>query len=83
MFLFSGAKNVRTRVIAEEHEQRQKNYERAQKREEELHNVKMKTAEEVYMKAFIERQAAEELLLCHHAEQEAAELRLLELKNNN
>ncbi|CAH0719089.1 unnamed protein product, partial [Brenthis ino] len=84
------SRNIRTKVIEEEFSIRRENYKIKQKRDEELHKLKMgeytllvKAAEEKYLKTKIEREAAEELLLCNKMKKEEAELKLLELKKLN
>ncbi|XP_048481145.1 myb/SANT-like DNA-binding domain-containing protein 3 [Plutella xylostella] len=81
-------RNVRARVITEEFGLRRENYQRAQEREEELHRLKMeerewlaKTAQELYKKAVLERENAEEVLRCSRAKREEAEIMLGIRKN--
>ncbi|XP_069361494.1 uncharacterized protein [Maniola hyperantus] len=85
-----GSRNIRTKAIEEEFNIRQKNYERSQKREEELHKFRIaekewmvKAAEENFFRSKAEREAAEELLHCNRARREEAELALLLFKNKN
>ncbi|XP_050664120.1 uncharacterized protein LOC126964843 isoform X3 [Leptidea sinapis] len=85
-----GSRNIRTRVIQEEFHIRQQTYEKSQKREEELHKLRIaekewmvKAAEEIFLKAKTEREAAEELLHCNRAKREEAELSLRIFKNKN
>lgn len=86
----TGSRNIRTRVIQEEFSIRQKSYDRSQKREEELHKLKIaekewmvKAAEESFFKAKAEREAMEELRQCNRAKREEAELHLAIFRNKN
>ncbi|VVC98020.1 unnamed protein product [Leptidea sinapis] len=75
------SRNIRTRVIQEEFHIRQQTYEKSQKKEEELHKLRIavkdwmvKAAKKIILKAKTEREAAEELLHCNRAKREEAEL---------
>ncbi|XP_049884502.1 uncharacterized protein LOC126379730 [Pectinophora gossypiella] len=77
------SKNIRAHVINQEFTLRKDRYQVIVDREEELHKLRIaerewlvKAAEETYHKARLEKESAQELLLCSRAKRELAELHL-------